>query len=113
MDERDGRGSGRVGANLGWVLAVVALVADGAGDRHVLFCREKNLEREIWDGFRYGPDAAKDIFGFDEAHPIGELDRMLPDFASARPELYTPVGMHADWCLRGGGRFGFAEPLSM
>ena len=65
--------------------AVVALVADGAGDRHVLFCREKNVEREIWDGFRYGPDAARDIFGFDEAHPIGELDRMLPDLAADRP----------------------------
>jgi Xaa-Pro aminopeptidase len=80
--------------------AVVALVADEAGDRHVLFCREKHPEREIWDGFRYGPDAAKDIFGFDEAHPIGELDRMLPDFASDRPALYTPVGMHADWDRR-------------
>jgi len=80
--------------------AVVALVADGAGERHVLFCREKNLERETWDGFRYGPDAARDIFGFDEAHPIGELDRMLPDLASDRPALYTPVGMHADWDRR-------------
>ena len=80
--------------------AVVALVADDKGDRHVLFCREKHPEREIWDGFRYGPDAAKDIFGFDEAHPIGELDRMLPDFASDRPALYTPVGMHADWDRR-------------
>jgi len=50
--------------------AVVALVAgpDGPGsDRHVLFCREKNEEREIWDGFRYGPEAAREIFGFDEA----------------------------------------------
>ena len=80
--------------------AVVALVADAKGDRHVLFCREKHPERETWDGFRYGPDAAKDIFGFDEAHPIGELDRMLPDFASDRPALYTPVGMHADWDRR-------------
>ena len=80
--------------------AVVALVADDKGDRHVLFCREKHPERETWDGFRYGPDAAKDIFGFDEAHPIGELDRMLPDFASDRPALYTPIGMHADWDRR-------------
>ncbi len=80
--------------------AVVALVADDKGDRHVLFCREKHPERETWDGFRYGPDAAKDIFGFDEAHPIGELDRMLPDFASDRPALYTPVGLHADWDRR-------------
>ena len=42
--------------------AVVALVAGPEGDRHVLFCRDKSEEREIWDGFRYGPDAAKEIY---------------------------------------------------
>ena len=65
--------------------AVIALVAGADGDRHVLFCREKDQEREIWDGFRYGPDAAREIFGFDEAHPIAELDRMLPDLAADQP----------------------------
>ena len=83
--------------------AVVALVCHDDGDRHVLFCREKNPEREIWDGFRYGPDAAKEIFGFDEAHPIGELDRMLPDLTSDRPALFTPVGMSAEWDRRVAG----------
>ena len=50
--------------------AVLALVAGPDGDKHVLFCRERNEEREIWDGFRYGPDAAREIFGFE----IGALD---------------------------------------
>ena len=77
--------------------AVIALVADPDGDRHVLFCREKDQEREIWDGFRYGPDAAREIFGFDEAHPIDELDRLLPDLAADRPALYTPLGLFAPW----------------
>jgi len=77
--------------------AVIALVADADGDRHVLFCREKDQEREIWDGFRYGPDAAREIFGFDEAHPIAELDRILPELAADRPALYTPLGLFAAW----------------
>jgi len=77
--------------------AVIALVADPEGDRHVLFCREKDPEREIWDGFRYGPDAAREIFGFDEAHSIAELDGMLPDLAADRPALYTPLGLFAAW----------------
>ncbi|MDH5245052.1 MAG: aminopeptidase P N-terminal domain-containing protein, partial [Betaproteobacteria bacterium] len=80
--------------------AVVALIAGTEGDRHVLFCREKSEEREIWDGFRYGPDAAREIFGFDEAHPIAELDRMLPDLAADRPALYTPLGMFEAWDRR-------------
>ena len=77
--------------------AVVALVAGPDGDRHVLFCREKNEEREIWDGFRYGPDAAREIFGFDEAHPIAALSAMLPDLAADRPALFTPLGLFDKW----------------
>src|SRR5512144_998824 len=70
--------------------AIVALQAGAAGDRHILFCRDKNAEREIWDGFRYGPEQARDIFDFDEAHPIGEIDRWLTDLAADQPALYTP-----------------------
>ena len=77
--------------------AVIALVAGDDGDRHLLFCREKDQEREIWDGFRYGPDAAREIFGFDEAHSIAELDRFLPDLAADRPALYTPLGLFSAW----------------
>jgi Xaa-Pro aminopeptidase len=77
--------------------ALVALVAGPDGDKHVLFCRDKNEEREIWDGFRYGPDAAREIFGFDEAHPISELDRVMADLAADRPALYTPLGMLESW----------------
>lgn len=80
--------------------AVVALVAGGDGadaDRHVLFCRAKDEEREIWDGFRYGPDAAREIFGFDEARPIAELDAALPDLASDQPALFTPLGLFPAW----------------
>ncbi len=80
--------------------ALVALVAGSEGDKHVLFCREKNAEREIWDGFRYGPDAAREIFGFDEAYPIADLDRVLPDLAADRPALYTPLGMQPSWDLK-------------
>jgi len=102
--------------------AVVALVAgkDGsASDRHILFCRDKNAEREIWDGFRYGPDAAREIFGFDEAHTIAELDNMLPDLAADQPALFTPLGLFAPWDkkvtgllneVRGRARTGVASP---
>ena len=49
--------------------AVLVLVG-GDQPRSILFCRDKDLEREIWDGFRYGPDAAREDFGFDEAYSI-------------------------------------------
>ncbi len=99
--------------------AVLALVAGPDGDRHVLFCREKNEEREIWDGFRYGPDAAREIFGFDEAHPIEALDEKLPELVADRPALYTPLGLQETWDrrvsqllneVRGRARTGVAAP---
>ncbi|HEX8739407.1 MAG TPA: aminopeptidase P N-terminal domain-containing protein [Casimicrobiaceae bacterium] len=80
--------------------AIVALVAAPDGDRHVLFCRERNEEREIWDGFRYGPEAAREVFGFDETYPISELATRLPDLAANRPALYAPLGLYPDWDRR-------------
>ena len=54
----------------------------GEDNKSILFCRDKDIEREIWDGFRYGPEAARDAFGFDEAYSIKELDAMMPKLPS-------------------------------
>jgi Xaa-Pro aminopeptidase len=99
--------------------AVIVLVGGAEGDRHLLFCREKNEEREVWDGFRYGPDAAREIFGFDAAHAIAELDTLLPDLAADMPALYTPLGLFPAWdrkvtdllnTVRARARAGVAAP---
>jgi Xaa-Pro aminopeptidase len=79
--------------------AVLAIVL-GKKPRHILFCREKNIEREIWDGFRFGPPMAKEIFGFDEAYPISELSRMIPELIGHQKTLYTTIGANAEWDAR-------------
>ena len=79
--------------------AVLVLVA-GKSPRSILFCRKRDPERETWDGFRYGPEAARERFAFDEAHPIGELDELLPKLLEDQPVLYYPVGAEADWDAR-------------
>jgi Xaa-Pro aminopeptidase len=63
--------------------------------RSILFCREKNLEREIWDGYRYGPEAARTAFGMDEAWPVAELDARLPDLLADAPALYYATASNA------------------
>jgi len=73
--------------------AVLVLTASKA----VLFCRERNPEREVWDGFRYGPERAKERFGFDEAHPIDALDEALPLLLENQPALFYPVGDDPQW----------------
>ena len=43
----------------------VLVLVGGKKPKSILFCREKNEEREIWDGYRYGPVGACTEFGFD------------------------------------------------
>jgi Xaa-Pro aminopeptidase len=79
--------------------AVLVLVA-GASPKSILFCREKHPERELWEGFRYGPEAAREAFGVDEAYPIGELDAKLPQLIANQPALHYAPGMDAAWDAR-------------
>ncbi|HPT49374.1 MAG TPA: aminopeptidase P N-terminal domain-containing protein [Accumulibacter sp.] len=79
--------------------AVMVLVG-GVEPRAMLFCREKDAEREIWDGFRYGPAGAAETFGFDEAYPIDTLDERLPDLLANRHLLWHSLGHDDDWDRR-------------
>jgi Xaa-Pro aminopeptidase len=71
-----------------------------ASGKSILFCRERNAEREIWDGFRYGPEAARERFGFDEAHPIASLDQEMARLLENRAALYYPMGADPEWDAR-------------
>ena len=70
-----------------------------AGDalKSILFCRDKDMEREIWDGFRFGPEAAKTEFGFDEAYSISQLDEMLPKLMGNQSKLFYSLGANNAW----------------
>ena len=68
-----------------------------AGDgRSTLFCRPKDVEREIWDGIRLGPDAAPAVLGVDEAFPIALLDEKLPQLLANQGAVWFPFGLHAE-----------------
>jgi len=78
----------------------VCVIVAGEKIRNLLFCREKNIEREIWDGFRHGPEAARETFGFDETYPIGKLDEMMPDLLADQPALHCHLGGDSAWDAR-------------
>ncbi len=71
--------------------AVVVIVAAANTTRSLLFCRDKHEEREIWDGFRFGPAAAAERFGFDEAHSIDRLDEQMTRLLADQPALFHPL----------------------
>ena len=78
----------------------VAVLVGGKRPKSILFCREKHEEREIWDGYRYGPKAAKAAFSFDAAFPIEQLDKKLPELLVDRDTLWHAIGHDADWDAR-------------
>lgn len=78
----------------------VLLLIAGEQPKSVLFCRDKDMEREIWDGFRHGPAGALAEFGFDEAYSISRLDELVPRFLASQPQLFYSLGADAGWDVR-------------
>ena len=79
--------------------SLLVLIA-GNSPKTILFCRDKDMEREIWDGFRYGPEAAKAEFGFDEAYSISQLDDMLPKLMGNQAKLFFSLGASSEWDVK-------------
>lgn len=79
-----------------------ALLVIIAGDesKSILFCRDKDIEREIWDGFRYGADAAKVEFGFDQAYSFSALDELMPKLLANQTKLFYSLGADTAWDVR-------------
>jgi Xaa-Pro aminopeptidase len=69
------------------------LVLTGDG-KSTLFCAPKDLEREIWDGYRLGPEAAPQALGVDEAYSVNDLDQRLPKLLENRDAVWYPFATH-------------------
>jgi len=78
----------------------VYVLVGGQQPRSLLFCRSKNEEREIWDGFRHGPQGAKSAFAMDEAFPIEALDQEMPKLLADRDHVYFSLGADPTWDAR-------------
>ena len=72
--------------------AWLVLADDG---RSTLFCAPKDLEREIWDGYRLGPEAAPGVLGVDEAFSVATLDAALPRLLENRGTVWYPFATHS------------------
>jgi Xaa-Pro aminopeptidase len=77
--------------------AVLVLVPGRAEGEFILFCREKNPEKEIWDGRRQGVQGAVQNFGADQAFPIDELEATLPDLMENKDKVFTVVGRYPEF----------------
>ena len=77
--------------------AVAVLLPGRAQGEYVLFCRDKDRSREIWDGFREGPDGARENFSADDAFPVDDIGDILPGLIEGRARVYFSIGKHPDF----------------
>ncbi|UNG18440.1 Xaa-Pro aminopeptidase [Stutzerimonas zhaodongensis] len=77
--------------------AVIALIPGREHGEYVLFCRERDPARELWDGLRAGQDGAISDYGADDAFPIGDIDDILPGLIEGRSRVYYAIGSNQEF----------------
>jgi Xaa-Pro aminopeptidase len=101
---------------------VLDATAQAGEPASILFCRTKNAERETWEGFHYGPEAAREAFGFDAAFSIEEIDTQMPRLIADAPALFYAFGRSSEldgqvrrWldAVRAQSRSGVAAPTRL
>lgn len=77
--------------------AVAVLVPGRRQGEYLLFCRERDPDRELWDGSRAGQDGAVADFGADDAFPIDDIDDIIPGLIEGCSRVYYTMGMYSDF----------------
>ena len=77
--------------------AMMVLLPDEKDGHSIMFCRERDRLREMWDGLMAGTEGAVEHYGFDEAFPIGEMKKRLPRLLHGRERVYYDLGKDPDF----------------
>lgn len=77
--------------------AVAVLIPNREHGEFILFCRDKDPTRELWDGYRAGPEGACQQFAADDAFPISDIDDILPGLIEGKTCVYYAMGRHKDF----------------
>ncbi|NNC99799.1 MAG: M24 family metallopeptidase [Gammaproteobacteria bacterium] len=73
----------------------VAVICPGRKNgKYLIFCRERDPLREMWDGRRAGLEGAMEIYGADDAFPFDDIADILPGLMEEREKVYTHVGRY-------------------
>ena len=80
--------------------AVLVLIPGRKHGEVVMFCRERDLTMELWNGYRAGPEGLCTDYGADDAFPIGDIDDILPGLLEGRDRVYYAMGRDADFDKR-------------
>ena len=76
--------------------ALAVLVPGRKAGQYLMFCRERDPEKETWHGRRVGVERAPQALGADDAFPIGDLDDILPGLLEGRRRVFHTLGRDAE-----------------
>jgi Xaa-Pro aminopeptidase len=75
----------------------LAVLAPGRDEgEYLLFVRPRDPAREIWDGYRAGPEGAVKNYGAPQAFTVAEFAAMLPKLLGGRARVYYTLGEYPD-----------------
>ena len=77
--------------------AVLVIIPGREHGEAILFCRERDPSKEMWDGFIAGPDRVTDILGVDDAFPVSDIDDILPGMIEGTNKVYYSIGLNAQF----------------
>ena len=80
--------------------AVVVLAPGRDNGEYLLFCRERDPEKELWDGRRAGQDGAIRDHDADDAFPIDDIDDILPGIMESCSRVYYTMGLYSEFDSR-------------
>ena len=80
--------------------AVLVLAPGRSAGEYLLFCRDRDPERETWDGARAGPEGAVADYSADDAFPSTDMDDILPGIIEQCERVYYSIGMNPDFDQR-------------
>lgn len=77
--------------------AVAVLIPGRPQGEYLMFCRERDPDRELWDGSRAGQDGVIEHYGADDAFPIDDIDDIIPGLIEGCSRVYYTMGMYSDF----------------
>jgi len=80
--------------------SVAVLLPERTPADYILFVRDRNPEREVWDGTRAGPEGARSAYGAGDAFPITDVDEILPGLLEQRARVYYTMGRYPEFDQR-------------
>ena len=77
--------------------AVAVLVPGRIHGEYILFCRDRDPARELWDGYRAGTEGACSTYKANDAFPVADIDDILPGLLEGKDKVYYAMGRNKEF----------------